>query len=98
MSLARKPFVTTRLQEERDADRSVVIAIRFSREELAALEAAGRLLQQEKQSTVIKQLCLLGLTGLQREETSAALRLASENMRRNWRLGIGQADPRFSQK
>lgn len=98
LSLVRKPFTRTRLDEERAQDKSVVVAIRFNREELAALEEAGRLLQQEKPSTIIKQLVDLGMVGLQREETSVALRLASENMRRNWRLGIAMADPHFSQK
>lgn len=95
--MRREPFTPTRLEEERAADTSQVIAVRFNKEDLKKLEDAGRLLSQEKVSTVVKQLIDLGLLCLQDQKTVLALDLQRENNRRNQRLGITQVEPRFTQ-
>lgn len=95
MSVKRKPFVTTRLEEERAQDRTAVISLRLNRDEILKVEDAGRLLQQEMQSSIVKQLMELGLLCLQREETRAALRLATENTRRNIQRGVIEAQPKI---
>ena len=97
MVMERTPFTSTRLEEERQADTSQVIAVRFNKEDLKKLEEAGRTLSQEKVSTVVKQLIELGLLCLQDQKTVLALDLQRENNRRNQRTGITQVEPRFTQ-
>lgn len=93
--ITRQPFQTSRLEEERAQDKSAVISLRLNREEIRAVEDAGRLLNQEMQSSIVKQLMELGLISLQREETRAALRLATENTRKNLQRGIFEAQPKI---
>ena len=88
-------FHGTRLDEERADDKSTVIGLRLNREEIARVKDAGRLMQQDMPSKIVKQLMELGLVCLQREETRAALRLATENVKRNLRRGVSEAEPRF---
>lgn len=95
MALIREPFTTTRLAEERATDKSMVISLRLNREEIEAVTDAGRLLQQEMQSSIVKQLMQLGLLCLQSPETRAALRLATENTRRNIQRGVVVAQPKI---
>lgn len=95
MTLQREPFTTTRTEEERSQDKSAVVSLRLNKEEILKVEDAGRLMQQEMQSTIVKQLMELGLLCLQREETRAALRLATENTRRNIQRGIIEAQPKI---
>ncbi len=95
MPLERAPFVTTRLEEERSRDNGVVISLRLKKDEILRVEDAGRLLNQEMQSSIVKQLMELGLLCLQREETRAALRMTSENTRKNIQRGILEAEPKI---
>lgn len=98
MTIKRQPFERTRLEEEREQDKSTVISLRLNKDEIARLEDAGRLLQQEMSSSIVKQLMELGLLCLQREETRAALRLSTENTRRNMQRGIVEAMPKIWRK
>ncbi len=93
--IERPAFTTTRLVEERAGDKSTVISLRLNREEIRQLEDAGRLMQQEMKGTIVKQLVELGLLCLQREETRAALRMTSENTRRNIQRGVTEAQPKI---
>lgn len=95
MGIVREAFTSTRLEEERAQDRSTVISLRLNREEIQAVEDAGRLLQQEMQSSIVKQLMQLGLLCLQSPETRAALRMATENTRRNIARGVVEATPKI---
>lgn len=97
MAIETERFTRTRTDEERAADSSQVIAIRFNKEELRKMEDAAKLLSQEKVSTVAKQLIDLGLLCLQDQKTVLALELQRENNRRNQRIGIVEAQPRFTQ-
>lgn len=89
------PFHRDRLEEDRARDKSTVISLRLNREEIRQIEDAGRLLQQEMPSSIVKQLAELGLLCLQREETRAALRMTFKNTVRNQRRGVMEADPRL---
>jgi hypothetical protein len=95
MTIERNPFTSTRLEEERVQDKSVVISLRLNKKEIRDIEDAGRLLQQEMQSSIVKQLMMLGLLSLQNEQTRAALRMTSENTRRNIQRGITEAEPKI---
>ena len=46
------------------------------------------MLQQEKQSTAIKQLAMLGLFVLHERSTSHILKVLEDNIRKNKRIGI----------
>jgi hypothetical protein len=97
MVIETEQFQRKRTDEERSADSSQVIAIRFNKDDLLRVEAAARLLSQERVSTVVKQLVELGLLCLQDQKTVLALKIQRENNRRNWRIGIVEAEPRFTQ-
>lgn len=88
-------FTRTRTDEERQDDKTVVISLRLNKEEITRFEDAGRLLQQERPSSIVKQLAELGLLSLQHEETRAAMRLVFKNTSRNHRLGIMEAMPKI---
>lgn len=90
-----RPFTSSRLEEERALEKSTVISLRLNREEIRKVEDAGRLLNQEMQSSIVKQLMELGLISLQHEETRAALRMAADNTRKNIQRGIAEAQPKI---
>jgi hypothetical protein len=95
MVLERPAFVPTKLEEERAQEKSTVISLRLNQEEIQRVEDAGRLLQQEMPSSIVKQLMELGLVCLQEPETRLALRTATENVRRNVRRGVEVAEPKI---
>lgn len=95
MVIERAAFTPTRLEEEKAQDKSTVISLRLNREEINRVTDAGRLLQQEMPSTIVKQLMELGLICLQRDETRAALRMSTENTRRNIQRGVVYAEPKI---
>jgi uncharacterized protein (DUF1778 family) len=97
MALEREAFTRTRLDEERAKDRSRPITVRLNIEERQRLEEAALYLQQEKLSTVLKQLAEVGLIVLQDQKTRAIIDVLFKNERNNKRLGIQQADPKFIQ-
>lgn len=92
-----KPFIPTRLEEDRAKDKSKVITVRLNLEELEMLESDARLLRQEKIGTAIKQGWLIGRNVLHRPEMEAIIDTVFNNERRNERLGIGIANPKFTQ-
>lgn len=97
MTLVRKPFTSTRLDEERAEDDSKVIPVRLNKEELGWLEADARFLEQEKISTALKQLAVIGHIAIHDPKTYQLLELVFKNRRRNKRQGIGVVDPDFKQ-
>ena len=97
MPLEQKPFTRMRLDEERADDKSRTFTVRLNLEELARLEEAGDFLQQEKLSTVLKQLAHIGYVVLQDQKTRAIIDTLFINERRNKRLGVGQVEPKFTQ-
>jgi hypothetical protein len=95
MVITRTPFTPTKLQEEREGDGSRVIPLRLNKEEVDQLEADARYLEQEKISTALKQLAMIGHIAIHDPKTKAVLDTVFINRRRNQRLGIGIADPDF---
>lgn len=91
-------FTPMKLQEERDED-SKVFTIRLNREEMLQFEEAGKVLQQEKPGTILKQLALIGLQDvLHDQKVRLVLGIGFKNKEKNDRLGIGAVRPIFMQK
>lgn len=55
-----KPFISTRLQEERDLDTHRVLSLRLNQEEVAELERLKDLMDTQNDGRVIKILMRLG--------------------------------------
>lgn len=96
-NLQREAFTPTRLQEERDKDKSKVVPVRLNVEELRALEEAGLIIEEEKLSSVIKSLMNLGLIVIHKEETALILSTVFKNKRNNKRRGVTVVEPKFTQ-
>lgn len=95
MTLKRPSFTPTRTDEERAAAGYRVLSIRLNSEELRLLEEDARILEQEKPATVLKFLALLGHNLLHSELAGLVLRTYIDNLRKNRRVGISIADPKF---
>jgi hypothetical protein len=88
MVLEKKPFVPYVLEEDRVKDKGKVFTIRLNQEELLNLKDAQKILQQEKDSTAVKQLAMFGLYVLHDRSTAYILKVLENNIRKNKRLGI----------
>jgi hypothetical protein len=87
------PFESTKLQEERDNEKTETFTIRINKEEREMLNQAKRILQQEKDSSVIKQLATLGFIFVTHDKkTAKLLEFVFNNKRRNQRLGIMEVE------
>jgi hypothetical protein len=91
MSLEKKPFVNYTLDEDNN-DKSKVFTIRLNEEEIKNLKAAQNILQQEKQSTALKQLAMFGLYVLHDRSTAYILKVLKDNLRKNKRIGIEKVE------
>ena len=67
MTLERKPFTTTRLQEERDQDKGRVISIRLNEDELEMLRIQKAAFDTQVDSAAIKICWVLGWRVLQHD-------------------------------
>jgi len=85
-------FTPQRFQEERDKDKGKVFTIRLNEEEVKALRKAQNILQQEKESTTVKQLAMFGLYVLHDRSTAYILEVLGHNIRKNKRIGIQEVD------
>ena len=83
--LEKKPFV--RYNEEKTRDIVPVALNVLEREEL---NACKKVLNQEKDSTALKQLARIGAKVLQEEKTDYIIRAIYDNKRKNKRLGINE--------
>jgi len=92
MVLVRPPFTPNRLEEERENDKGKVFTIRLNDQEVENLKDAQELLQQEKISTALKQLAMLGLYVLHDRSSAYILRILGDNVRKNKRIGIETVD------
>jgi len=88
-------FVPEKTQEERDEERSKVITVRLTRDELEQLEEDGKFLHQEKLSTVIKTLVRLGRFVIQQPQSAMLIEVLFKNDERNKRRGIVEVQPNF---
>jgi len=88
MALEKEAFVPYKLEEEREKDKGKIFTIRLNEEELKNLRRAQKILQQEKESTTVKQLTMFGLYVLHDRSTAYILDVLDNNIRKNKRLGI----------
>lgn len=92
MSLEKAPFRRYNLDEDKKQD---VFTVRLgddlSREDL---ETGKKIIEQERDSTAIKQLALIGLANvIHDQKTRALLAILFKNKRNNKRQGIVTFDP-----
>lgn len=85
-------FYSTRTEEERNKDKGKVFTIRLNAEELDNLKQAQNILQQEKDSTAVKQLAMFGLYVLHDRSNAYILKVLKDNIRKNKRIGIDKVD------
>lgn len=83
MVLERRPFVRQHLEKQAD-----VFTIKLNEAERKELEEWKHLLQQEKDSTALKQLARIGAKVLLEEKTKLANEIVLNNYRKNKRLGV----------
>jgi hypothetical protein len=94
MVLEKVPFVPYRLEEEREKDTSKVFTIRLNAEEIINLKEGQNILQQEKQSTALKQLAMFGIYVLHDRSSNYILQVVKDNLHKNKRIGIGKVEVR----
>lgn len=87
--LKHKPFTRTKLDEEKRRD---TFTVSLNDEERSQLEDCKKVLNQEKDSTAIKQLASIGAKVIHNPETLELLSIVLDNKRRNKRLGINYFD------
>jgi len=90
--IEKKPFIPYREEEERSKDTSKVFAIRLNTQELENLKVAQEILQQDKDSTCVKQLAMLGLHVLHERSSAYLLKVLNDNIRKNKRIGIEKVE------
>ena len=95
MPIENQPFVRTKLDEEQRSD---TFTIKLNAEERKWLEEMKQIIEQEKDSTAIKQLAYIGAKVLLEPKTTYILETIFDNKRKNKRLGIGQFEAQFYAK
>lgn len=91
MTLEKKPFTSYTLDEDKK-EKGKIFTIRLNEEELNNLRQAQNILQQEKESTTVKQLVMFGLYVLHDRSTAYIMQVLNDNIRKNKRLGIQQVE------
>ena len=95
--LERGPFVTNKLESDSDK----VLSVKLNAEEIATLEEDARFLHQEKASTALKQLAIIGSKVIRHPLAAVIVGIPLNNIRKNRRIGIELVEPklrRFKQK
>lgn len=85
MTIQKNPFVSYDLEKNA---KGRIFTIRLNPEERKLLDQDKRILQQEKDSTALKQLAEIGHFVLHYTSAGKILRLFQDNKRRNKRIGI----------
>jgi hypothetical protein len=86
------PFVR---QNPEDDPRYKRFTVRLNLEEQAWLKEDMKFLKQEKDSTALKQLAMIGHFVIHEDLTGKILKVVLENKRKNDRLGIPDEDATF---
>lgn len=81
------PFTRNKLDEEERRD---TFTVALNKAERDALERSKETLEQEKDSTALKQLAWIGAKVIHEEKTAFILGTVYANKRKNKRLGIIQ--------
>lgn len=87
MTIEKQPFV--RYNEEKKED---TFTVKFNEEEREFFERCKKIIEQEKDSTALKQLAWIGAKVLHEEKTGYILGVVFANKRKNKRLGIIEFD------
>ena len=89
MTLIKEPFQAQRTDEERSKDKREIVPVSINLEERKQLNEAKRFIQQDKDSTALKQLAWIGLRKVLHDpETHYILSVVLDNERKNLRTGI----------
>ncbi len=81
--LKQKPFVKYNLEKKTDT-----FTVKLNTEERKEFDSFKQKINQEKDSTAIKQLAWIGAKVILEEKTSYILQVVFDNKRKNKRLGI----------
>ena len=92
MSIVQQPFRKYVFDEDKDDSKGKVFTIRLNAEEIENLREAQNVLQQEKDSTALKQLAMVGLYVLHDRSMAYVLGVLNDNIRKNKRLGIEKVE------
>jgi hypothetical protein len=90
--IEKKAFQPYREEDEREKDTGKVFTIRLNAAELENLKIIKQHIQQEKDSTAIKQMVVYAFLVLQDRSNLHLLELLNDNLRRNKRLGIEKVE------
>ena len=88
--VSEKPFEPKKLEEDRGRER--VISVWLSPEDQRMLKFAQGIIEQERESTAIKQLMRLGIGLVGEPKTAGILDIVFKNKRNNARQGIAEFD------
>lgn len=92
-NIEKQPFQNYRLDEEKVYDKFETISLKLNKEERLKLNEAKKLLQQEKDSTCIKQVFEIGLAYVILDpKIKILIETISNNKRRNQRMGIVEVE------
>lgn len=86
--IEREAFESTRLEEDRAKDKGAVFSVWLNNKEIAELGRYKELLQQDKDSTTLKQLAELGKLLIDSDLTGSVMSVVLSNIKRNERLGL----------
>lgn len=90
MPIERKAFIR---YNENKKDDGLVIPLRLNVEQVKIIREAGQVLEQTKDSTIIKQLMIIGHhVVIHDQKIKAILDIIFKNKRNNTRLGIVDFD------
>lgn len=86
--IEKPPFTPMRLEEERTKDKTKTITVYLNPQEIIDLDRCKKLLQQEKDSTALKQIWRLGINLIDDNLHGALLKQIIKNIKNNKRIGI----------
>lgn len=92
MSLTKQPFINYKLEEEKGKEKREVFTVSINEDERLTLDKCKEILEQEKDSTTLKQLAWLGAKVLHDPQMTYVLQTVFDNKRRNKRMGVIQFD------
>ena len=88
-NLIRPPFSGTKLEEEKNPD-ELIFTVRLNTKEKAWLQEGKKIIQQQKDSSALKQLAEIGFKCVTTPENKLLLELIFNNKRKNQRTGLSE--------
>jgi len=90
--ITKKPFESYTLEEDKKFEKFETISMKLNKDERQDLEIDKKALQQDKDSTAIKQMWKIARYVLHDSEMGYISRLLYNNVRRNVRIGINEVE------